>query len=78
VNACEPHPPPAKTFPFPDPRSYRISLADLKRPEVRELLRLVWTDPEALEPAKRSAKVTREVADKLARIANGSRNGTPT
>ncbi|MDX9710756.1 MAG: hypothetical protein RBT64_14525, partial [Trichloromonas sp.] len=59
-----------KTYlPFPDPRSHRISLADLKRPEVRERLRLVWTDPDALDPAKRSAKVTREVADRLARIA---------
>ncbi|MDY0267471.1 type IIL restriction-modification enzyme MmeI [Trichloromonas sp.] len=59
-----------KTYlPFPDPRSHRISLTDLKRPEVRERLRLVWTDPDLLDPARRSAKVTREVADQLARIA---------
>ncbi len=59
-----------KTYlPFPDPRSHRIPLTDLKRPEVRERLRLVWTDPDLLDPAKRSAKVTREVADQLARIA---------
>ena len=59
-----------KTYlPFPDPRSHRLALADLKRPEVRERLRLVWTDPDLLDPAKRSAKVTREVADRLARLA---------
>ena len=59
-----------KTYlPFPDPRSHRLALADLKRPEVRERLRQVWTDPDLLDPAKRSAKVTREVADRLARLA---------
>ena len=59
-----------KTYlPFPDPRSHRLALADLKRPEVRERLRLVWTEPDLLDPAKRSAKVTREVADRLARLA---------
>ena len=31
--------------PFPDPRSHRIALADLRRPELRERLRRVWTDP---------------------------------
>lgn len=59
-----------KTYlPFPDPRAHRILLAELVKPEVRERLRLAWTDPHALDPAKRSAKVTREVADKLARLA---------
>ncbi|AMV70513.1 class I SAM-dependent DNA methyltransferase [Desulfuromonas sp. DDH964] len=56
-------------LPFPDPRSHRIHIGDLARPEVRELLRSIWTDPHSLDPAKRSAKVTREVADKLARLA---------
>lgn len=56
-------------LPFPDPRSHRIALDDLIRPEVRELLLTVWTDPHSLDPAKRSAKVTREVADRLARLA---------
>ncbi len=56
-------------LPFPDPRSHRIRLDDLARPEVRALLRCVWIDPHSLDPTKRSAKVTREVADKLARLA---------
>ena len=55
--------------PFPDPRSHRISLADLARPEILERLRRVWTDPESLNPARISAKVTREVSQRLALLA---------
>ncbi len=33
--------------PFPDPRSHRIALADLAKPEVLERLRRIWTDPTA-------------------------------
>lgn len=59
-----------KTYlPFPDPRSHRIFIDDLARPETQELLRAVWIDPHGLDPAKRTAKVTREVADRLARLA---------
>lgn len=56
-------------LPFPDPRSHRILLSDLESPEIRERLRLVWSDPHALDPAKHSAKVTRQVADRLALLA---------
>lgn len=55
--------------PFPDPLTYRIRLADLAKPEVREQLALVWTAPLTLDPAKRAAKVTREIAAKLAELA---------
>lgn len=55
--------------PFPDARSHRIMLADLARPEIRERLRLVWEDPLSLDPARRTAAVTREVAAKLAALA---------
>ncbi len=54
---------------FPDPRSYRLRLADLARPEVRQLLRTIWLDPASLDPAKRAAAVTREVAAHLAELA---------
>ncbi len=40
----------ATYVPFPDPRSHRISLEDLRRPEIRERLRAVWTDPLSLDP----------------------------
>lgn len=56
-------------IPFPDPRSHRISLSDLRRPEVRERLRLIWTDPDRLDPTRVSAKVTAEVSAQLARLA---------
>ncbi|MEM5431847.1 class I SAM-dependent DNA methyltransferase [Cupriavidus oxalaticus] len=56
-------------IPFPDPRSHRISLADLTKPKILECLRLIWTDPDALNPARISAKVTREVSQQLATLA---------
>lgn len=59
-----------KTYlPFPDAQSHRLKLADLARDEIRERLRQIWTDPLALDPSRRSARVTREVAAKLASLA---------
>jgi hypothetical protein len=55
--------------PFPDARSHRLALADLRDEATRERLRLLWQDPMALDPARASAKVTREVATKLAALA---------
>ncbi|MEO6758254.1 MAG: type IIL restriction-modification enzyme MmeI, partial [Saprospiraceae bacterium] len=49
--------------PFPDSASYRISLADLQLAAIRERLQAVWTDPLSLDPSRRSAKVTRQIAD---------------
>lgn len=56
-------------IPYPDPATYRIALKDLLRSEVRDLLRDVWTDPLSLDPGRRSAKVTRDIADRLAKLA---------
>ncbi|HEX8501656.1 MAG TPA: DNA methyltransferase [Pyrinomonadaceae bacterium] len=59
-----------KTYvPFPDARTHRVPLEDLEREEVRERLRLVWTEPAALDPSRRSARVTRGVAEQLAVLA---------
>jgi hypothetical protein len=55
--------------PFPDPASYRFRLEDLCREDIRERLSAVWDDPLSLDPSRRSAKVTREIADRLARLA---------
>jgi len=55
--------------PFPDPRSHRIALADLAEPRIRQRLRQIWTEPDALDPARISAQVTRAVSDQLARLA---------
>ena len=59
----------ATYVPFPDPRSHRIALADLAKPEVRQRLKLIWTDPLALDPSRLSAATTREVAGQLADLA---------
>ena len=53
---------------FPDGNRYRIRLDDLHDEKVRDRLRLIWTDPHSLNPAKVSAQVTREVADRLAAL----------
>ena len=55
--------------PFPDPRSHRIALADLRDAAVRERLRQVWLDPMSLDPSRESARVTREIAARLAELA---------
>ncbi|WP_288253520.1 DNA methyltransferase [uncultured Hydrogenophaga sp.] len=55
--------------PFPDPRSHRILLADLAKPDVLERLRKIWTQPDGLNPALIAAKVTRDVSNKLALLA---------
>jgi hypothetical protein len=56
-------------IPFPDALTHRIKLRDLGQEAVRDRLRLVWTEPLALDPNRRTAKVTREVATKLAELA---------
>jgi hypothetical protein len=55
--------------PFPDPLSHRIRLEQLRDDKTRERLKLIWTDPQSLDPSKRSAEVTREVAKHLAELA---------
>jgi hypothetical protein len=59
-----------KTYlPFPDSHSYRLKLSELNREDIRERLQMVWNDPLSLDPSRRSARVTREVATKLAALA---------
>jgi hypothetical protein len=55
--------------PFPDPRSHRIALTDLRDEKIRERLRTIWLDPLALDPSRESARVTREIASRLAALA---------
>ncbi len=59
-----------KTYiPFPDARSHRIFIKDLAQQDLRERLKLIWIDPMALDPSQRNAKITREVAARLANLA---------
>lgn len=65
----------ATYIPFPDPRSHRIALADLVRPDITQRLRQIWTDPDSLNPARISAQVTREVSERLALLARSLEQG---
>ena len=56
-------------LPFPDPATFRIALPKLAEPEQQAKLKAVWTEPISLDPSRRSAKVTRELADRLAELA---------
>lgn len=54
---------------FPDRARYRVMLEDLRDQDVRERLRCIWTDPPSLDPAAKAARVTRQIADLLAKVA---------
>ena len=58
---------------FPDRATYRIELDQLRRAEVRERLRRVWTDPMSLDPAARVAEVTMDIAARLALLVRSIR-----
>ena len=53
---------------FPDGSRYRIALDDLRDEAVQDRLRRIWTDPQSLNPALVSARVTRKVAEHLAEL----------
>ncbi|MEQ1852921.1 MAG: type IIL restriction-modification enzyme MmeI, partial [Chthoniobacteraceae bacterium] len=55
---------------YPDPRSFRIRLEDLREEKVRERLRRIWLEPLSIDPATVSAAVTREIAGYLATLAS--------
>lgn len=57
-------------LPFPDPRGFRLRLAALRDPIVRDRLRRIWLEPLSLDPAKISAEITREIAGYLAVLAS--------
>ena len=59
----------ATYVPFPDPRSHRIRLADLRDPAIRARLAAVWREPLSLDPTRHAARVTREIAGHLAALA---------
>ena len=61
-------------LPFPGPRDFRIFLNELGQGKIRERLRAVWLDPHSLDPSRETAKVTREVAAKLATLARNLEN----
>src|SRR5690606_16185606 len=54
---------------FPDRAGFRIYLDDLRDEAVRRMLRAIWLDPHSLDPARKSAAVTREIARRLAKVS---------
>ncbi|ODU50911.1 MAG: hypothetical protein ABS92_01480 [Thiobacillus sp. SCN 63-374] len=54
---------------FPDRATYKIGIADLADDAIRERLRQVWLNPQALNPELVSARVTRAVASHLGSLA---------
>lgn len=54
---------------FPDRHSYRISIADLADPAIRDRLCLAWQDPHALDPARVGVQVTQAVARDIGQLA---------
>ena len=55
--------------PFPDSQTYRLRLSDLADETVRARLTQVFTDPQALDPSRRAAQVTRQLAGQLAALS---------
>ena len=53
----------------PSRQSFRIYLEDLRKPDAQSLLRAIWTDPQSENPARKSAPVTRDIAQRLAAVS---------
>ncbi len=55
--------------PFPDTQSYRITLDQLADENIRARLKGIWTNPDAIDPRRVAADVTRAVAVRLALVS---------
>ncbi|WP_243692257.1 DNA methyltransferase [Caulobacter sp. BK020] len=64
---------------YPDRKGFRIYLDELRDPKIRARLATIWTDPHSLDPTRESARVTREIAERLAAVSKGleARNHPP-
>jgi hypothetical protein len=56
--------------PFPDSNGFRIMLPALAEEEPRARLRQLFTDPQQLDPSRRAAQVTRQLARHLAGLSS--------
>lgn len=54
---------------FPDRHRFRIYLEDLRNPDTRDRLRQAWEDPLSLDPARRAAAASRQIAERLAVVS---------
>lgn len=60
--------------PYPSAREHTILLEDLRKPEIRERLKKIWTDPLSLNPSRENEQVTYELAVKLSHLAQALEN----
>ncbi|MBW3128877.1 type IIL restriction-modification enzyme MmeI [Hymenobacter profundi] len=56
--------------PFPDQTRYRLYLKDLAEESTRQTLRQIFLEPQQLDPSRRAARVTRELAGYLAGLSS--------
>ncbi len=54
---------------FPDQKSYRIDIADLRLPAIQARLRAIWIDPQSIDPRRLAADVTAKIARRLASVS---------
>lgn len=54
---------------FPDRQGFRVFMDDFRDDTIRERFKTMWEDPHALDPSKRAAKATREIAAALAEVS---------
>ncbi|AMJ62517.1 class I SAM-dependent DNA methyltransferase [Bosea sp. PAMC 26642] len=54
---------------FPDRQGFRVFLDDLREPAIRERIAAIWEDPQALDPRRHAARVTRAIAQRLAAVS---------
>lgn len=54
---------------FPDRQGFRVYLEDLRSEDIRKRLHAIWAAPNSLDPAQASAKVTRDIARRLAQVS---------
>ncbi len=54
---------------FPDRRGFRVFIDDFRDDKIRDQFKAMWENPHALDPAKRAAKATREIASALAEVS---------
>jgi hypothetical protein len=54
---------------FPDRQNFRVYLEDLRKSDVQDRLRAIWLEPQSLDPTRTRARVTREIAARLAKVS---------
>ncbi|MFG1393731.1 class I SAM-dependent DNA methyltransferase [Xanthobacter agilis] len=60
---------------FPDRAAFRIYLEDLREDAVRRRLAAIWTEPMSLDPSRHAARVTRNIAARLAEVSKTLEEG---